>query len=169
MARIVYLPREINRALDKIAESGRKAEGILFCEDLNCGSQNACIEAFWVNLPYDADIQSRQNREIADEFFRKNPSYWPIKFFTYPEKFERVGWICIRSREFNEIEKEVKNNNSVAMAITPTMKWLIGRDNPRLMIIESPVGYKEKNRIIMRGLQQIAENRGLGMGINIQL
>ena len=165
MAKIVYLPREINRELDGLAESGRKVEGILFCEELNHGEKNrACIEAILVNLNYDRNTQSQQNNEeIANEFFREHPLYWPIKFFTCPDRVERVGWVCRRSEEFNEMERELKNNDSTAMVVTPSIKRLIGNDM-RLMIIENPLRYREKNRAIMESLRQIAENRSEGAG-----
>ena len=164
MSRIVVLPRNMERKLDKLTGLEQEVNGVLFY--IEQGGYCPLETLFLTGVGTESHVQSQPERmEIVNEFLKGNPTYQFVKFHTHSKgTIEKFGEYYAQNFSQGDIEgmkRQLEHHRDfIAMLVTPETKLLSGIDNPKLEVVDNFSGYQKKNKAVQSALNVIKRNLG---------
>ncbi|MFH1212035.1 MAG: hypothetical protein V1659_03850 [Candidatus Woesearchaeota archaeon] len=164
MARKVLLPKEIDARLDGLSGLIEEVDGILLYR--RQGDYCPVEALFMTGVGSAGHVQAQPARiQVANEFFRQNPSYQFVKFHTHSkgtiDKFGQYYSRHFSRGDIDAIKEQLKHDRDfMAMLVTPEIKLLCGIDNPELSVVNGFSDYQDRSRVVSQSLEIIARNLG---------
>lgn len=167
MVRTFVLPKSIEKKLDSLPYlSEAEVNGALLYR--KHPNEICLIEAYSITgIGNNGHVETDPKRQkLIFSFLETDPSYRFIKFHTHSvgtvRTFGQYYAENFSDEDLNLYNERIrKDPEYVGMVITPKTKLLYGLGNPKLMIVTTFLGFKERNFSVNKSLDIIARRLGI--------
>ncbi|HLC78551.1 MAG TPA: hypothetical protein VJH92_05485 [Candidatus Nanoarchaeia archaeon] len=169
MSRRILLPKDLNRRLEGLSLINQESNGVLLYRrnEFECP-----VDAiFMTGIGNEGHVKAQPQRvRIVNEFFKRQPSYGFVKFHTHtPRTIERYGIYYadhFSEQDITGYDEQISADPAfMGMVITPKTKLLYGLDNPKIEVVQPPLGHNRRARIITSSLNKIASEMGIQLDL----